>query len=61
MKYEKSVNEAVKEYNITSMEALKMQDYGKALEILRKAETVCELSEKAKAMNYNNIACHYRK
>ena len=53
--------EAVKESNIASMSHMKNQDYAKALEVLRKCEVKCELSEQGRAMNYNNIACYYRK
>jgi hypothetical protein len=43
------------------MTQLKAQEYSKALEVLKKSETMCEMSDKAKAMTYNNIACYYRK
>jgi hypothetical protein len=43
------------------MTHMKAQEFAKALEVLKKSETMCEMSDKAKAMTYNNIACYYRK
>ena len=53
--------ETVKEFNLASIGYINAQEYAKALEVLKKAETLCELNDKAKAMNFNNIACYYRK
>jgi len=39
----------------------KRKEYGRALEVLRKAEGLCEANDVAKASTINNIACYYRK
>jgi hypothetical protein len=40
---------------------LKLQDYTKALELLKKSEELCEMNDQGKAMTFNNYACYYRK
>jgi Flp pilus assembly protein TadD len=47
--------------NIIALNLLKEQNFEKAIETLRKSETLAENNEDALSMTYNNLACYYRK
>jgi tetratricopeptide (TPR) repeat protein len=47
--------------NLLAMTYLQQEDFGMALELLKKAEILTERDPAGRAVTYNNMACYYRR